>query len=475
MHNGKSLFSFLWKSRINDITLVFMILLYIVAIPLSFLLALFSLPGLIPIVLYRELILSSVLVLEMLILQSAIRLVFVRSDEDFLFNFGIRPGTFIAGLFVFMIIIILPFFLLLLLFLTLILGGVGSGNWITSVMMVSFFLLFSFLSLSTLYIKKKSARIFMLIVALLCFSSLFGNPLSPGSVYSGNPLVALVSAISFTAISSFLLLRYSSRSRTMVRISFISRRRLEIRKPIDFANTRGAGALYKKNLSEIQVATWRTSTFRGISSGRMRIYFFLVIDSAIFVAFVILVIMYGQLNIFSFYSIALLEIAGIIIILFPVFLSTSISLERIWISMNFESALESTRHMLISKSLLPSIAGIPFVLLSLLSLHPGLHLLMLFGYAYAGLFPGTLIAVYLSGLAFIPQLKDDFLLPEVSPAGIVPVIPYLIFLLFCFLSLFDLLLFVYAFISICVIALILIVPKRLAVAPFRSMIRRGFI
>ena len=403
------------------------------------------------------------------------RTIFIKADRDFLFNYGVRSGDLAMGIFWTSLLYIGPFTCLIFGFAPLLTGYGNSPEWLYYLDVFFFLLMVPSLTVISLSWKKRDSSVLILILVLFSLSAIAGNPYSIGSIISGSSYLS--SAITMSVSLSVLLSAiYSFDKVSYGKLRYQgSEGSREVRKMLDFSGKKGIRAIYHFNLSEVHgTSVARLRRGRVDNSGRLSTFLFFSISTAISILVVL-----GKTLFPGFPTLILFYPVVYLFVIVEVLLSVSVTNERLWVSLNSMPPHVSSRHYLISKSLVPWIVFLP-LMLSASYLYMAQHLLIfqfffnLFLFGYIILFPFTVIMVYVSALTFPVQMKDDFNSNELSISTLILMLPFSVFIITGIIAAFAPLFFIISIIAWYLAGIIILAPKRIISRIFSSMSERGF-
>ncbi|MCL6089583.1 MAG: hypothetical protein M1393_00885 [Candidatus Thermoplasmatota archaeon] len=475
----RNILKFFLTSRISFGQFIFLGLFYAFLLFMGLAIALFHPGGILLPALGKEILFSTLFAITVIMSGGMGSMIFIKADRDFLFNYGVSSKDMTMAVFWTSGLYIGLFMCFTFGFTPLLTGYGNSPEWLYYLDVPFFLLMFPSLTVISLSWKKRHSWALILLLTVFSFSAIIGNPYSIGSIISGSPYVSSAITISISLLV-FLAATHSfdkvSYGRFRYQGSGGSR---EVRKMIDFSGKKGIRAIYHFNLSEthgISVARLRrgkidnsgrlpTSLFFAISTV---ISIFIVVERTVFSGFPTLVFVYPAIypTIYLFVIVELL-------------LSLSIANERLWVSFNSMPPHISSRHYLISRSLVPWIVFLP-LMLSASYLYMAQHLLIfqfffnLFLFGYIILFPFTVIMVYVSALTFPVQMKDDFNSNELSISTLILMLPFSVFIITGIIAAFAPLFFIISIIAWYLAGIIILAPKRIISRIFSSMSERGF-
>ena len=412
------------------------------------------------------------------------RIFFIASDLENLLITGVNKWRLTSGIFLFIVILATPFILLFSRGLPIFFLAYNVPAPILN--LETFVLFFTFIATAILSLVLGLDRSFyvVLLVSLLNFSNLAGNPLSMGNVDSSQYLQGFIASIA-VAIALFVTLLLSIKKEGYAPYRLARKRRSElIKHPIDFSGLTPHKSSFKLGFA------LNFSSANSYSSARGPRYSRISAVGAIRVMIIFNVAL-SAILIFLFHTpfLSTNGAPGDFIIIYSVVISgvfiwsmvsMALAQERIWLMGSTIGGRIFLRNLVLSKSTLLWLVMLPFLIPFLAMGITGHPLFLKFGLYFtftvvALAFPASVLGLFISGFL----LPEQFVKNEMPESGtisfIIISIPMFFVVIASFISYFIPLFLLASAIVIYALAIFCLMSNSLHQRVFTSLVYRRFI
>lgn len=448
----------------------------------------FSNGGFVTSTLYRRLAIDSLITAMALGSLPIGRSVFILSDRSNLLSFGVDRIRLLKGFSIFLFILGFPIFIIFTAF--------SEGIALTYPVSLGFelpsvFVLFPaliFLSLYGLSRGPKHGKRVILLIGVLNFSNLLGNPFSMGNIFTSNYLYALVVEAVFLVSISFLAFRSARDYGFSYGMTMENDKKVVIRHPLEMKERRGVRSefrfwfLLSPMYSNVRRDGQNLSVLRSTLSTQ------LIINSALFTSLSVVLV---YLREFSSPTVKA-SAAGVFLVFFAVYgiifsmilsyapLFNSISHDRLWISLGSIKNATALRTHLLAKSLASVLLTAPVLILtfSLAIIREsvfGVSILYPSIFLVAAMFPSMVASQVITAYLSPEQVHDDTIPQQGFLWRLASTMPELFVLFSALIGMFYPVYLIWAFVALLVISMPLLFSSRVFEREAFSMIKRGFV
>lgn len=438
---------------------------------------------------YGKLLIDSVISFIILFTILVSRTVYVLSDRENLFNFGVPRRRLFRSIFIFELILLAP---VQIFFLGVIQVLAASYPVPGAYIPASIFIIMpTTILLSILFASRGYAPSMALfgITSAIDFSNLLGNPFSMGSIASSDYMYAMVTCIAFLVLS----FAYAYRSVILKGFQFASSittdKKAVIKHPMDMSQKKGRDAIFRFWFHISPLLTNNRKNTRINKAGRVTFLRLLILVSSLSVlmsavlAYAWITYVQGHTQQFLL-SFLMGYFGGLTLILVYAFVLgasfNSIAHERLWISLGAIKNNQSLRLHTLARSASASLSLLPLLIVPLALYFLGLNSYALqffytFSFAAFSTFPAMFLSQVISAFLSTEQIMDDTIPQQgvlMKLAALGPLFAVLIAMLF---GIFTPIVLLFVSVGLIALALPLLFSDGVFDKAALSLIKRGFI
>ncbi len=396
----------------------------------------------------------------------------LKSDRDYLFMLPIKKSQLIFSLFIAQIIVLGT---AIIAFIGFYLPFLGLNAWESAISYILFILFITSLSTYVGDLTTIRKALVSIILAIWGISPYFGFEYTPTAIFFGYPIYGIEVLFPITLLSMILTIRKLSNVSLEYQRSISKEGNAEFKNNLKFDRYKGLKALYYLSINYITISGRSGGLGYGIRyfSNRIKLTTLLIIMSIISIIYFIIT----WKIFFDYVQIATLLVTIFSISFFYSFTQSSIANERPWLSFTSIDPGKYLVHFSISKTISTFIITLPLILANI-----GLYLVggkdaIAQVPPLAIAFPSLLIISFyiITKFNIIPQMKEEGVMPgQMRGRQMFFAIPIYIIIFIAAISLFNVLSGVIASIILLIIAIIMIINRKIWRNAALSLVENGY-
>lgn len=471
------------KTRVSVAGYVGLLLLYLIFIPSAVISSTIPARVVFPSAFYGKLLLDTGISVMILFTSLIGRFVLIRSDVDNLLNYGVTQSRLFLSLFTFILIMVFPFLLV---------GG-NVGQILTASFPVPTYLVLPstvalifisiLISLFLLSRKGRIANYLFILISLLDFSNLIGNPFSMGNIATSQYIageVAVAAVLTLLTVLSYFTTMKDGFSPNITRRRYID----SVKRPIELKGRTGTRAAFMMGLL-LNFTVGRnmynpTANLPTRFSLRGQMIVTGVLATVLTVIYVYISV-YLYNDPVAFMAFLLFILVEIMVAEFAyIFTFASMAHERLWIGFTAVGNLPFFRNHIIAKGLNATLTMAPMAIfpisltvLGFESIFPSVVFSAV--YLCVSIFPSAVISQILSAYLFPEQIRENSLPSRGVVQRFVILIPFFFMVFSALYAFLNLEYLIWATIGTYLVFILLFINTRVLENASWSMIKKGFV